>query len=76
MRSTPSSSLASTFDYVSRPTYVAAPAAVGCFPLLAVFVYVADEHPAFYTGARTLEAGAVRLYGVVLMLGGWVRWVR
>ena len=54
----------------------AAAAAVGCFPLLAVLVYVADEHPALKAGAGALEAGVVRLYGVVVLLGRWVRWVR
>src|SRR5215210_524289 len=55
----------------------AAAAAVGCFPLLAVLVYVADEYPAAHAdvGALALEAGVVRLYGVVI-LGRWVRWVR
>jgi len=29
-------------------------AAIGGFPLLAVLVYVADEHPTSYAGAGTL----------------------
>src|SRR5918993_1708761 len=33
----------------------------------------AKEHPAVYAGVRALEAGVVRLYGVVVILGGWVR---
>jgi hypothetical protein len=48
-------------------------AAVGGFPLLAVLVYVADEHPAFHTGTRTLQTSVVCLYSVVLLLNGWVR---
>jgi hypothetical protein len=48
-------------------------AAVGGFPLLAVLVYVADEHPAAYAGVGALQAGVVGLYGVVMILGGWVR---
>jgi hypothetical protein len=48
-------------------------AGVGGFPLLAVLVYVADEHPAFEATAATLQASVVRLYGVVLILGRWVR---
>jgi hypothetical protein len=32
----------------------AAAAAVGGLPILAVLVYVADEHPAFKAGTRTL----------------------
>jgi hypothetical protein len=46
---------------------------VGGFPLLAVLVYVADEYPAAYAGARTLEASVVSFYGVVLLLRGWGR---
>ena len=46
---------------------------VGGFPLLATLVYVADEYPAAYAGARTLEASVVSFYGVVLLLKGWVR---
>jgi hypothetical protein len=33
----------------------------------------AKEHPAAYAGVGALEAGVVGLYGVVLILGGWVR---
>src|SRR5918994_115870 len=33
----------------------------------------AKEHPAVYAGVGALEAGVVSLYGVVLLLGGWVR---
>jgi hypothetical protein len=51
----------------------ATPAGVGGFSLLAVLVYVADEHPAAYAGAATLQASVVRLYGVVVILGRWVR---
>ena len=47
-------------------------AAIGRLPLLAVLVYVADEHPARVAGAGTLEAGVVGFYGVVVILGGWV----
>src|SRR5215213_11029710 len=42
----------------------AAAAPVRGFSLLAVLVYVSDEHPAVYTGAGTLKASVVRLYGV------------
>ena len=45
-------------------------ASVGGFPLLAVLVYIADEHPAFEAGARTLQASVVRLYSVVMIFGG------
>ena len=48
-------------------------AGVARFPLLAILVYVADEHPAFKAGAGTLQAGVVSLYSVVLLLGRWVR---
>jgi hypothetical protein len=34
----------------------AASAAVGGFPLLAVLVYVADEHPAVYAGMAAVAA--------------------
>src|SRR5215204_563068 len=51
----------------------AAPTRVGGFPLLAVLVYIADEHPAIYAGTRTLQASVVRLYGVVVILSRWVR---
>ena len=40
-------------------------AGVRGFSLLAVLVYVADEYPTFYTGAWTLQASVVGLYGVV-----------
>src|SRR5215208_359727 len=33
----------------------------------------AKEHPAVHAGVGALEAGVVRLYGVVVLLGGWVR---
>jgi hypothetical protein len=33
----------------------------------------AKDHPAAHAGARTLEAGVVRLYGVVVIVRGWVR---
>jgi hypothetical protein len=48
-------------------------AGVGGFPLLAILVYVANEYPAFEAGTRTLQASVVRLYGVVVILGEWVR---
>ena len=48
-------------------------AGVGDFSLLAVLVYVADEYPTSKTGAWTLQAGVVGLYGVVVILGRWVR---
>jgi hypothetical protein len=54
----------------------AATARVGGFPLLAILVYVADEYPAANACVGALEAGIVRLYGVVVILDGWVRWVR
>jgi hypothetical protein len=46
---------------------------VECFSLLAVLVYVADEHPALKASAWPFEASVVRLYSVVVILGGWVR---
>src|SRR5215203_6589143 len=33
----------------------------------------AKEHPAVHAGVGALEAGVVHLYGVVVILGGWVR---
>jgi hypothetical protein len=48
-------------------------ARVGGFPLLTVLVYVADEYPAVHAGVGTLQASVVRLYGVVVILNGWVR---
>ena len=50
-------------------------APVGRFPLLTVLVNVANEYTAIYArvGAQALEAGVVRLYSVVVLLGGWVR---
>jgi hypothetical protein len=36
----------------------------------------AKEHPAVNAGVGALEAGVMRLYGVVVILGGRVRWVR
>jgi hypothetical protein len=33
----------------------------------------ANEHPAVHAGVGALEAGVVRLYGVVVIIGGWVR---
>jgi hypothetical protein len=33
----------------------------------------AKEHPAVHAGVGALEAGVVRLYGVVVILSGWVR---
>jgi len=46
-------------------------ASVGRFPLLAVFIDVADEHPAVYAGVGTqaLEASIVRLYVVLMIVG-------
>jgi hypothetical protein len=46
---------------------------IGLVLLLAVLVYVSDEHPAFETRAGTLEASVVGLYGVVMI---FIRWVR
>ena len=50
-------------------------ARVGGFPFLTVLVIVANEYTAIYArvGTQALEAGVVRLYSVVLILGGWVR---
>ena len=61
--------------YCPRGAIGAAAASVGRLPLLAVFVDVADEHPALYAGvgAQALETGVVCLYGVVVILGRWVR---
>jgi len=33
----------------------------------------ANEHPAIYAGVGALEAGVVRLYSIVVIVGGWVR---
>jgi hypothetical protein len=33
----------------------------------------AKEHPAIHAGVGALEVGVVSLYGVVMILGGWVR---
>jgi hypothetical protein len=43
-----------------------------------LFDQMADVHNAFVTGvgAQALETRVVRLYSVVVILGGWVRWVR
>jgi hypothetical protein len=38
--------------------------------------YAAKEHPAVHAGVGALQASVMRLYSVVLPLGGWVRWVR
>jgi hypothetical protein len=51
----------------------AAAARVGGFSLLAVLVYVADEHPAIEAGTWPLEASVVNLYGVVVIRGRWAR---
>ena len=51
----------------------AAAAGVGGFSLLAVLVYVADEHPALVAGAETLKASVVGFYNVVVTVSGWVR---
>src|SRR5215203_6857227 len=52
----------------------AAKAPVGCFPLLSALVHVANEHPAARAGVgpQAIEAGVVRLYCVVVILGGWI----
>ena len=52
---------------------LATTATVGGFSLLAVLVYVADEYPTLQTRAGTLQASVVGLYGVVVILGRWVR---
>jgi len=49
-------------------------APVGRLPLLTVLVDVANEHPTLEAGARTLQAGIVSLYGVVVILVAWA-WV-
>jgi hypothetical protein len=36
----------------------------------------AKEHPAVYAGVGARQAGVMRLYSVVVIVGGWVRWVR
>ncbi len=51
----------------------AAAAPIRCLSLFTVFIDVADEHPTRVAGAGTLEARVVRLYGVVVLLSGWVR---
>src|SRR5215207_2122770 len=65
----PSIRLGSRLAWASSATA----AAVGGFSLLAILIYVADEHPAAIAGAQTLQASVVSCYGVVLLLGGWVR---
>ena len=37
------------------------------------FDNAAKEHPAVHAGVGALEAGVVRLYAVVVILGRWVR---
>jgi hypothetical protein len=46
--------------------------------LFAVFTddQVPDVDDAIETGVGALESGVVRLYGVVVILSGWVRWAR
>jgi hypothetical protein len=44
--------------------------AVRGLPLLAVFVYVADEYPSAIAGTGALQAGVVGLYGVVILVVG------
>jgi hypothetical protein len=58
---------------VRTPSAPAAAAAVGRFPLFAVLVLVSDEHLVIYAGVGALEAGVVCLYGIGMVLGGWVR---
>ncbi len=50
-------------------------ASVGRFPLLSVFIDVADEHPAVYAGVGThaLEGGVVSIYCVVVILSRGAR---
>src|SRR5215204_1792158 len=55
--------------WASRAT--AAP--MGRFPLFVVLIHVADEHPAFKAGTRTLQTSIVCLYSVILLLNGWLR---
>jgi hypothetical protein len=45
---------------------------VGGLSLLAVLIHVADKHPAAYAGVGALQASVVRLYGVVVIVSGWV----
>jgi hypothetical protein len=44
-------------NFAGSGIHVAAAAAVGCFPLLAVLVLVGDEDPARVAGARALVLG-------------------
>jgi DNA-binding Xre family transcriptional regulator len=65
-----------SFDPPSGPrlsVICAAAAAVGRFPLLAVLVYVADEHPALKTRPGTFKASVVGLYSVVVIVSRLVR---
>jgi len=68
--------------YALRPSFVDAAAARNGLKDLYLFAILfdpmADEDGAVHagTGAQPLESGVVRLYGVVVILGGWVRWVR
>src|SRR5215218_9171548 len=61
----------SVTDYT--PALPAAAARQTLNSLLAVLVYVADEHPAIEAGAGTLKASVVRLYSVIVILSRWVR---
>jgi hypothetical protein len=58
---------------VRLSAFRAAATEVGGIPLLAMLVYVADEHQAFKAGTRTLQARVVRLYGFVVIVSGWER---
>src|SRR5215208_438086 len=59
-------------DYLSS-FFGATTATVGRFSLLAMLVYVANEHPTIYAGAGTLQASVVSFNGVVVNLSRSVR---
>jgi hypothetical protein len=49
---------------------------LGLFAGTGVLDKVPDVDDAIGAGVRALEAGVMRLYGVVMILGGWVRRLR
>jgi hypothetical protein len=69
---------------MARPTgylliFCASPTRNGLYDLdlfAVLFDQMAYVDDAISAGVGALKAGVMRLYGVVLMLGGLVRWVR
>ena len=69
--------LSSFFDYLSS-FFGASPTRNGLYDLdlfagTGVLDKATDVDDAVYTGVGALEAGVMRLYGVVMILGRWVR---